>query len=226
MEILEIGGVQCAQSLKSNAEYLLIQPCDTEEFAELDSELTLLGDETPFSFAAFAVADWNRDLSPWTAPPVFGRTPFAGGAGETLSFLTDRLLPALRERRMATERTQILLGGYSLAGLFALWASTKTDLFSGVAAASPSVWYPGWIDWVKERPVQAPSVYLSLGDREERARNPVMARVGDCIREQYALLKDDHQAVLEWNPGNHFQDSELRTARAFCWLAEQLPHQA
>lgn len=79
MEILEIGGVQCAQSLKSNAEYLLIQPCDTEEFAELDSELTLLGDETPFSFAAFAVADWNRDLSPWAAPPVFGKEPFGGG---------------------------------------------------------------------------------------------------------------------------------------------------
>ena len=206
---------------------LLLQPVYEHDAGLLDRQIEAMNScPGPWVLVAFQVSDWNRDLSPWPAPPVFGRTPFAGGAGETLSFLTDRLLPALRERRMATERTQILLGGYSLAGLFALWASTKTDLFSGVAAASPSVWYPGWIDWVKERPVQAPSVYLSLGDREERARNPVMARVGDCIREQYALLKDDHQAVLEWNPGNHFQDSELRTARAFCWLAEQLQHQA
>ena len=46
-----------------------------------------------------------------------------------------------------------------------------------------------------------------------------MATVGDCIREQYALLQADHSVALEWNPGNHFQDSEKRTARAFCWLA-------
>ena len=64
-------------------------------------------------------------------------------------------------------------------------------------------------------------MYLSLGDREERAKNPLMATVGDCIREQYALLQADHIVTLEWNPGNHFQDSEKRTARAFCRIAEQ-----
>ena len=34
-----------------------------------------------------------------------------------------------------------------------------------------------------------------------------------------ALLREDHSVTLEWNPGNHFQDSELRTAKAFCWVA-------
>ena len=77
------------------------------------------------------------------------------------------------------------------------------------------------MDYVKANPIQAKSVYLSLGDKEGQAKNPVMATVGDCIREQYALLQADHSVTLEWNPGNHFQDSEKRTARAFCRIAAQ-----
>ena len=82
------------------------------------------------------------------------------------------------------------IGGYSLAGLFALWAACQTDLFRGVAAASPSMWFPGFLEYIKEHPIRSGRVYLSLGDREEKTRNPVMATVGDCIREGYELLKN------------------------------------
>ena len=41
------------------------------------------------------------------------------------------------------------IGGYSLAGLFSLWAAYQTDVFSGFAAASPSVWFPGFIEYMK-----------------------------------------------------------------------------
>ena len=173
----------------------------------------------PFALAAFVVKDWNRELSPWAAPPVFGKVPFGGMAEETLSFVLACLLPELRVQLGADMK--VCVGGYSLAGLFALWAATETNAFSGVAAASPSVWFPGWMDYVKANPIQAKSVYLSLGDKEEQAKNPVMATVGDCIREQYVLLQADHSVTLEWNPGNHFQDSEKRTARAFCRIAAQ-----
>ena len=199
---------------------LFIQPVDDHDTALLDAEIEAMLDcALPFALAAFAVKDWNRELSPWEAPPVFGKVPFGGMAEETLSFVLDRLLPELRTRLGAD--TKLCIGGYSLAGLFALWAATGTDAFSGVAAASPSVWFPGWMDYAKANPIQAKAVYLSLGDKEERAKNPVMATVGDCIREQYALLQADHSVTLEWNPGNHFQNSEKRTARAFCWIAEQ-----
>ena len=199
---------------------LFIQPVDTHDTELLDAEIEAMRNcALPFALAAFAVKDWNRELRPWAAPPVFGKLPFGGMAEETLSFVLACLLPELRVQLGADMK--VCVGGYSLAGLFALWAATETNAFSGVAAASPSVWFPGWMDYVKANPIQAKSVYLSLGDKEEQAKNPVMATVGDCIREQYALLQADHSVTLEWNPGNHFQDSEKRTARAFCRIAAQ-----
>ena len=65
----------------------------------------------------------------------------------------------------------------------------------------------------------AEAVYLSIGDREEKTRNPVMATVGDRIREAHALLKAQGiHTALEWNPGNHFKDADIRTAKAFAWV--------
>ena len=56
-----------------------------------------------------------------------------------------------------------------------------------------------------------------------KEKNGVSPHAGhrERIREQYALLQADHSVTLEWNPGNHFQDSEKRTARAFCRIAAQ-----
>ena len=199
---------------------LYLQPVDEHDSELLDSQIEAMREcAQPFALAAFEVKDWNRELSPWEAPPVFGKAPFGGGAENTLRFVTDCLLPALHDRLALPEGVKLCIGGYSLAGLFALWAATRADVFSGVAAASPSVWFPGFIDYVKANPIQAEKVYLSLGDREERAKNPVMATVDDRIREMQALLQADHTVTLEWNPGNHFQDSEKRTAKAFLWLA-------
>lgn len=111
------------------------------------------------------------------------------------------------------------IGGYSLAGLFALWAAYQTDIFSGVAAASPSMWFPDFDEYMKKNEIKTGTVYLSLGDREEKARNPVMATVGDRIREAHALLDElDVNCKLEWNEGNHFKDADIRTAKAFSWV--------
>ena len=79
-------------------------------------------------------------------------------------------------------------GGYSLAGLFSLWAAYQTDVFSGIAAASPSVWFPGFIEYMKEHEIKSETVYLSLGDREEKTRNSVMSQVGNCIRMGYESI--------------------------------------
>ena len=114
-----------------------------------------------------------------------------------------------------------MLGGYSLAALFALWAGYRTDAYHSIAAASPSVWFDGWEDFAQSHPMLARRVYLSLGDREDRSKNPRLRAVSAAIRSQDALLEAAGLAhILEWNPGNHFVDSERRTARAFLWCMQ------
>ncbi len=120
------------------------------------------------------------------------------------------------------ENVKIILGGYSLAGLFALWASTQTKLFYGVAVASPSVWFPGWMEFEQRHPMQAQHVYLSLGDKEEHTKNTVMAVVGDNIRTLHSrLIERGADCALEWNSGGHFKNADLRTAKAFRWTMEE-----
>ena len=121
-------------------------------------------------------------------PAVWGKQGFGGKAGDTLRFLTEQVMPTLKQQFHLPENVKIILGGYSLAGLFALWASTQTGLFYGVAAASPSVWFPGWMEFEQQHPIQAQHIYLSLGDKEERTKNAVMAVVGDNIRTLHSRL--------------------------------------
>ena len=213
-----LDGRRCFLYRQENARTALIQAVDGRGAEPVAREIALLRARTdqPFSLAAFAVDDWNEALSPWPAPPVFGDAAFGGGAERTLRFVADTLLPRLR-KAWAPER--FCLGGYSLSGLFALWAACRTDDFDGAAACSPSVWFPGWMEYAEKHPIRAGRVYLSLGDREEKTKNRAMARVGDCARGQYELLKRQGVAcVLEWNPGNHFAEPDLRMARGFAWL--------
>ena len=200
----------------TEATHLLIQPIDEHDLEVLDQEIEAIKElsDKPFSLAAFMIKDWNQELTPWAAPPVFGKVPFGNGAGKTLKFITSQLLPEVQENI-----PHLILGGYSLAGLFALWAGYQTDRFEGIAAASPSVWYPQWIDYASEKKPLAKSVYLSLGDKEEKAKNPVMAQVGNAIRKQHELLTEQKiNTILEWNAGNHFVDSDKRMAKGFAWL--------
>ena len=99
------------------------------------------------------------------------------------------------------------------------WAAYQTDRFRGAAAASPSMWFPGFTDYMKQRKPMCSRIYLSLGDREERVRNPVMASVGDKIREAAGILQEQKiDSTLVWNAGNHFKENDLRTAKAFAWV--------
>ena len=103
-----------------------------------------------------------------------------------------------------------------------MWAAYQTDIFEGVAAASPSMWFPGFDDYMKKNEIKTDTVYLSLGNREEKARNPVMATVGDRIRGAQSVLKERSvNCILEWNEGNHFKDADIRTAKAFAWVLKQ-----
>ena len=220
-EHITISGRTCFLYHDAEANHLLIQPVDEHDLEVLDQEVDIIRNQTktPFSLVALLIEDWNQELTPWAAPAVFGRIPFGEGANNTLEFITKQLLPSLNAEGIYNVSMKLLLGGYSLAGLFALWSAYQTDMFDGIAAASPSVWFPQWIDYATERWPLAKSIYLSLGDKEEKAKNPVMAQVGDAIRKQHEMLMEQEMnTILEWNAGNHFVDSEKRMAKGFAWL--------
>ena len=218
-----IGNRPCHIYGEAHAEYLLFQMTDEHELQSMESEITAIAQNSHhFLFAAVPVESWNDALSPWKSPAVWGKQGFGGKAGETLRFLTDQVIPSLKQRFDLQENVKIILGGYSLAGLFALWASTQTDLFYGIAAASPSVWFPEWMKFEQQHPIQAQRVYLSLGDKEEHTKNTVMAAVGDNIRALHSRLAEcGADCTLEWNSGGHFKDADLRTAKAFRWVMEE-----
>ena len=201
---------------KPDSPLVLIQPVDDHDLAWIEIEAGWIKEYAGMDFRLITVKtdDWFSDLTPWRAPAVFGGMEFGDGAEKTL----EEILKLTGE---AGKR--YILGGYSLAGLFALWAGSRTDVFAGVAAASPSAWYPDFAEYMNGHDFKAWHVYLSLGDREEKTRNPVMATVGNRIREIYASLEAKGiDCCLEWNEGNHFRDPDLRTAGAFAWVMKNI----
>lgn len=198
------------------ASVVFIQPVDEHDLSFMENEIAEIKKHTEKEFYLIAVGieDWNKDLSPWRAPAVFGKEDFGDGAKETLDEI---------KKLCADKEKTYIIGGYSLAALFALWTSYCTDMFTAVAAASPSMWFPGFTDFMENNEILCDSVYLSLGDREEKTKNPVMQNVGDNIKRAYEFLNEKGvQSTLEWNEGNHFKDADIRTAKAFAWAINSL----
>ena len=165
-------------------------------------------------------------------PPPAGTPPCEGGEpGRAMEVPACEFCAAPLDKgscRAATEGfAPIILGGYSLAGLFALWAACQTDRFGAVVAGSPSLWAGDWPGYAAGHAMQARQVYLSLGDREERSRNKTFARVGDRIREEHRRLQQqlgEENTTLVWEEGGHFVDPAARMARGFVWcLSENNP---
>ena len=220
---MQIRNRPCRIYGEPHAEYLLLQMTGEHEVQSMDDEVAAIAQSAhQFLFAAIPVENWNDALSPWKSPAVWGKQGFGGNAADTLRFLTEQIIPSLKQQYPLPENVKIILGGYSLAGLFALWASTQANLFCGIAAASPSVWFPGWMEFEQQRLIQTQHIYLSLGDKEEHTKNAVMAAVGDNIRTLHSRLTERSiDCTLEWNSGGHFKDADLRTARAFQWVMEE-----
>ena len=221
---LQIAGRDCRIYEQESPLCLLVQPLGVHEQETLDDKVQSIAAKTsiPFALVAFEISDWERDLMPWSDPTVSKRTDAECRADETLRYIIQELLPWMKGR---FGDMPIILGGYSLAGLFSLWAARESNAFAGVAAASPSVWIRNWQDYAEKHPMQARQVFLSLGEREEKSRNRAIARVGERIRAEHAMLQrelGEENCTLEWNPGGHFVDCDSRVARAFIWNIKRL----
>ena len=134
--------------------------------------------------------NWNDDLTPWPADPVFKREkPFGGKAASFLKTLEEGIIPEAerafglvhsghisQEEQSPIER---YLVGISLSGLFALWSAHCSDSFVGLASISGSFWFPQFEDWVLTHSLSKSvhKVLISLGDREKETRNRAMSSV-------------------------------------------------
>ena len=190
---------------------------------------------------------WEENFSPWCAPRVFAKRPnFGDGAQKTLDTLIDQVIP-WTESELTKPPAYRALVGYSLAGLFSLWAGVTqqvacdcqpddassqsgaphvdapTPTFQRIGAVSGSFWFPGLLDYVDQQlrrgAVGLTHAYLSLGDREARTPNPQIMHV----RENAELLASRFESVgiistFELNRGNHFQNVEGRMQKALDWL--------
>ena len=166
---------------------------------------------------------WDHDMTPWYCPPVSENdTPCTGGADEYLKLLLTQILPQARTMIQGEPRFTGI-AGYSLAGLFAMYAMYQCDAFDRVASMSGALWFPEFKDYVmshdlKKRPEK---LYLSLGDKEAKTRNPYLKAVQDNT-EQIVSHYEQMGLDVTWelNPGNHFKDAALRSAKGIKALLE------
>lgn len=189
-----------------------------EVYAELQK------DNCPdFTLVTVSGLNWEAELSPWAAGNLFKYSEmFTGGADAYLQFLTQQVLP-----QAEAGLNGILwrgLAGYSLAGLFTIYALYKTDLFSRAASMSGSLWYPGFKDFALKNTLRiAPQhLYFSLGDKEARARNQYLKTVQQCTEELAAHYRSlGINTCYELNPGGHYRDIISRSGAGIKWLLTQ-----
>lgn len=220
-----VEGTRCISYSYEIPKYVLIQPVDENDIKVLDREVELISNHVGENFlmVAFKISNWNNDLSPWNAPAVFGKDGFGDGAKNTLSFIEDVLIDFICEKYQIKNDIPLILGGYSLAGLFSLWSSYQSSSFNAIVGASPSVWFNGWEEYIDKNSPLSYVIYLSLGDKEEKTKNQIMARVGKTIQKQEEVLNNRGiKTILEWNNGGHFQDSDIRLAKGFVWCINNL----
>lgn len=124
---------------------------------------------------------WEENFSPWCAPRVFAKGPnFGDGAQKTLDTLIDQVIP-WTESDLTEPPAYRVLVGYSLAGLFSLWAGVSQQVargcqpddalsqpgpssqpgaphidasvatFQRIGAVSGSFWFPGLLDYVDQQ---------------------------------------------------------------------------
>ncbi len=228
----------------SSALVLLIE--NENETAAVREQCLELDPEKNPVLAGIGEVDWNHDLSPWKADPVFKKgAPFTGGARDFLKNMSDSILPEIL-RELPVKPRYIVMAGYSLAGLFAVYGALETDLFDGIVSASGSMWFPEFVNYVQEymekslhiseqKPISSFSgksevqtrklrtAYFSVGDREAKTKNPVMQTVEkNTIAIQQMFDANGIMTTFELNPGNHFTDDVGRLAKGICWTLRSL----
>ena len=148
--------------------------------------------------------DWNNDMTPWQAPAV-KEGVFGGHAAQFLERLKEDLFFNL-EISLKIRKPRRSLVGVSLSGLFAVWSTGCMPLFEAVGSVSGSLWYDGFLEWMKsQEKFHCERYYFSLGNKEKEGKNKRLASVEEATLEAVDLLKSVGKVVtFEYTEGNHF----------------------
>ncbi|WP_455023178.1 alpha/beta hydrolase [Oribacterium sinus] len=199
---------------------LLILHCFSEEE---EAVVKLLKGKEYFSFPLLCInnLDWQKDMCPWDSPALIkNEKDFIGGADVYLSLLEKEIIPKAVEI-LGEEPSYYALAGYSLAGLFALYAGYRSSLFSRIASVSGSLWYPDFVSFAKEKKMlsKAERLYLSLGTEEAKTKHAVLSTIERKTRELVEHYQSSGYCVnFELNPGNHFCEVEKRIEKGIRWI--------
>ncbi|MGO1421612.1 MAG: alpha/beta hydrolase [Staphylococcus equorum] len=101
----------------------------------------------------FGIKPVNRtkEYTPWEVK--LGDQINAGGADEYLKWLTQKLIPYLKKcYRISSKKDDFAIGGASYGALLSLYALyTVPDYFAKYIIISPSVWYPHFLEYMKNQ---------------------------------------------------------------------------
>ncbi len=180
-----------------------------------------------FILVAISNLDWNNEMTPWLAKKINKNgEDFLGKADEYMQILLKAIIPEIKkyiEENLKVKIKNYTIAGYSLAGLFAIYASYKTNIFSRIVSASGSLWFPKFINFVKENKISSnvEKIYFSLGNKESKVKNNVLQTVGENTKEIERIYKSQGlKTIYEENEGNHFKDATLRMAKGIKWILE------
>ena len=156
------------------------------------------------TFVVISGVNWEEDLTPWKAPGLKGGE-FTGKANYFLEMLKGDLFFNL-EISLKIRKPRRSLVGVSLSGLFAVWSTGCMPLFEAVGSVSGSLWYDGFLEWMKSQEMfHCERYYFSLGNKEKEGKNKRLASVEEATLEAVDLLKSvGKEVTFEYNEGNHF----------------------
>ena len=206
---LDFGIVRAAVSVPDTSEIMLyivdeLKSCDI---------FSAVAEKYNAGVAVLEVADWDKYLSPWHAKAVFKKSPdFSGCADELISLIAVHAVPEI-ECTVGTHPARRGIGGYSLAGLFALYSFWRADIFDCGFSASGSMWFDGFADYIcKNAPMRAPDIFcFSLGDTEHVSRSPRIASVRENTEKAVSRLNELGAVTsFRYNSGGHFCEENAR----------------
>lgn len=181
-----------------------------------------LSEKHGISIVVIEDVNWNDDLTPWPAVGVFKKAkPFGGKAAAFLNKLTHEIIPET-ERDLGIEDAERTLLGVSLSGLFAVWSAFNTDAFTNIISLSGSLWYDGFVEWMKEQTPspQLKKICMLLGEKEKNAKEKRMSTVEERSLAAADILKEKSQATVTFElvEGTHFSPILPRMERAMMTL--------